>query len=137
MKLFDKSSSTNCWFTLIIIFMIIPLMLTGCDKDDDDEEDTYYVKYEIGIGAFEDATNQVTVATGINKYQTICLHGTDNKVLICGPFKKGFEAEIIGSDKNKTILHGYAIYVSKNNEPFVYKASADNNDQYLEYTICD
>lgn len=132
MKAFKRSLKTGYWLAFVII-IAQSLFFTACDKNENDDEDTYYVKYEIDIVAPQNAESNVTVATEEKVNQGFYFKGSKHKELICGPFKKGFVAGIVGSDLLETTYHSFKISISKNGGPFVQKAYG--SDDLIEYNI--
>lgn len=132
MKAFKRSLKSSYWLVLVIV-IAQSLLFTACDNNDNNDEDTYYVKYEIDIVAPQNAESDVLVATEEKVDQGFYFKGSKHKELICGPFKKGFIARIVGSDLLSTTSHSFKISISKNGEAFVQKAYGSRD--LLEYKI--
>lgn len=114
----------------ILQIILITISFSACSKDDTsnvpiDEtkvNDNYYIKYEAYNGNGLSANGNVTTEKGILSFE-------DSFSETFGPVSKGFRASISVSCRHKgnggNSTYSIRIYVSKNNEPFVLKASKE------------
>lgn len=121
------------WISFIVVSVLV--VLCSCTKYEVDKDsnsgntggntgnnsntDNYYVKYS--VSAYRGASYSVSFMTE-NGYATERTTGGYSRT--CGPVHKGFRASISST-------HGLVyIYVCKNTEPFVLKASGTSSASY-------
>lgn len=135
-------------FNFTLACLLFVLSLTGCKKSND----SYYIRYEVAAKSTHYETAKIEVETDMGE-KTISLtinpsSGTYYHLQNCvnvfseqfGPVPKGFIASINASIPNASSLTSasleVAIYVSRNNEPFVLKASNSGSTSCnTSYTI--
>jgi hypothetical protein len=144
-KLTNNSNSKYKWITSELTWGLILLLSVinfGCEKEDANE---YYINYVIDSSNVNTGGDlNVTINTEDGDKVSFVIDQNANWEKIIGPVTKGFNAKISISNRTGTEkLNVYSeINVSKNNSPFVFKASdgpqADGTtlvSTVLEYTI--
>lgn len=134
--------------TFALVCLLVGISLTGCKKSND----SYYVRYEVAAKSthYETAKIEVetdngneTISLTINPSSSTYFH-LQNCVNVFseqyGPVPKGFNssinASIVNASSFSSVSLEVAIYVSRNNEPFVLKASNSGGSSCnASYTI--
>jgi len=129
--------------TLLSLSAIL-IFCNSCKKEESTPDDEFYVKYDFEYttlrGRFETLVVEYKDANGNMKSTE--LSGFFETTI--GPVKKGFQAEIIASNKYPRDFEYHLklklkIFTSKNNGPFAEKAVNDSSDPRskaaLYYTI--
>ncbi len=99
------------------------LLMASCEKDNAE----YYVKYSIKSANFMEYFSDIYYADVHGIVMCEMGHSIRQWEVTVGPVKKGFNAHVqnaVGGGNNK-------IEVSKNNGPFVLKASGTNSATYM------
>lgn len=121
-------------YLLVLVSLLSLVLFTACNKDKNKTEnstsiDRYYVRYEVSVSSVHTGTLYVYVNTekGIKSFEI------SNKLFseIFGPVDYGFNTSVSSSFSYSGTLSS-KIYVCKNNDPFVLKATGGST---AEYTI--
>lgn len=139
-----SNSKAQWWRTGLIMGLIftIGIINFGCDKCEECDPDEYYIKYAVGVQA-----NPYNVPIDIeivNEYSdTVSYSDADSWNITLGSVEEDFTASIwVAIDQDNffgdaTLIAN--IQVSKNDGPFVIKASGESAETSepleLEYTI--
>ncbi len=126
-------------FILAILALVV--FISGCEKCEECDPDEYYIKYAVGV-----ESNSIWVPIDIeiiNEYgDTVSYSDTDSWNITVGSVEEDFTASL-WVELNQDFLGGATlianIQVSKNDGPFVLKASGESADLsqpvQIEYTI--
>lgn len=120
----------------VILLSVLAFSLTGCEGfnqpsngNSTQQRDEYYVKYTISSSFYYFGSITYADVNGTKNDRTGDYNRTSLKwEVIVGPVKKGFNSHVSYSRGSANIVK---IEVSKNNGPFVLKASGDDNANYI------
>ena len=127
------------YILISILLATMSVVLNSCGKDDEPtSKDKYFVKYELKTSSqyvFSTVQVEVTTENGIQKLEV-----SKNWDGTFGPFTYGTPIIFnVTKESNYYALTTFTgkISVSKNNEPFVFKAEEHSSNQPLsmKYTI--
>ena len=126
----------------LLAILAFGIVIYGCEKNNDDENnDEYYIKYAVGV-----QSNAIWVPIDIeiiNEYgDKVSYSDTDSWNITLGSVEEDFTASI-WVELNQDFLGDATlvanIQVSKNDGPFVVKASGESADEnapvHIDYTI--
>ena len=114
----------------IILVSVLAFSLTACEGfNNPDKNDEYYVKYSISSSFYYFGSIKYVDVNGTKHDRTGDYNRTSLKwEVIVGPVNKGFNSHVSYSRGRANIVK---IEVSKNNGPFVLKASGDKSASYM------
>ncbi|MBO5674015.1 MAG: hypothetical protein J6S09_06985 [Paludibacteraceae bacterium] len=120
----------------VILLSVLAFSLTGCEGfnqpsngNSTQQRDEYYVKYTISSSFYYFGSITYADVNGTKHDRTGDYNRTSLKwEVIVGPVKKGFNSHVSYSRGSANIVK---IEVSKNNGPFVLKASGDDSANYI------
>lgn len=120
----------------VILLSVLAFSLTGCEGfnqpsngNSTQQQDEYYVKYTISSSFYYFGSITYADVNGTKNDRTGDYNRTSLKwEVIVGPVKKGFNSHVSYSRGSANIVK---IEVSKNNGPFVLKASGDDSANYI------
>ena len=120
----------------VILLSVLAFSLTGCEGfnqpsngNSTQQQDEYYVKYTISSSFYYFGSITYADVNGTKNDRTGDYNRTSLKwEVIVGPVKKGFNSHVSYSRGSANIVK---IEVSKNNGPFVLKASGDKSASYI------
>lgn len=120
----------------VILLSVLAFSLTGCEGfnqpsngNSTQQRDEYYVKYTISSSFYYFGSITYADVNGTKNDRTGDYNRTSLKwEVIVGPVKKGFNSHVSYSRGSANIVK---IEVSKNNGPFVLKASGDDRANYI------
>ena len=120
----------------VILLSVLAFSLTGCEGfnqpsngNSTQQQDEYYVKYTISSSFYYFGSITYADVNGTKHDRTGDYNRTRlNWEVIVGPVKKGFNSHISYSRGSANTVK---IEVSKNNGPFVLKASGDKSASYI------
>lgn len=121
---------------LVLVFSLLTFTFVGCEEfnqpsngNSTQQQDEYYVKYTISSSFYYFGSITYADVNGTKNDRTGDYNRTSLKwEVIVGPVKKGFNSHVSYSRGSANIVK---IEVSKNNGPFVLKASGDDSANYI------
>lgn len=122
-------------YLLVLVSILALVLFTACNKDKNKTEnstsiDRYYVRYEVSVSSVYTGTLHVNVNTenGIKTFEVSSKLFSET----FGPVDYGFQTSVSASFGGYSGTLSSSIYVCKNNDPFVLKATGGST---AEYTI--
>lgn len=121
----------------LLLGLVSVTLIISCSKDNELQELTqeplensarYYVKYDVLVSSRHTGTMDVTVNTenGTRTFSTSSNHFSET----FGPVEKGFNCQVSASVSYSITSATTSIYVCKDGEPFVLKATGSLGASY-------
>ena len=126
----------------LLAILALGVFISGCDKCEECDPDEYYIKYAVGVESGRVSNVPIDIEI-INEYgDKVSYSGTDSWNITVGSVEEDFTASLwveLNQDYlgDATLIAN--IQVSKNDGPFVMKASGEsaneNEPVQIEYAI--